>query len=616
MPVITSGKTINTRIMQVRELMKEEKIDLYIVSTSDYHMSEYAGDYFAERQFLTGFTGSAGTAVITQKKAVLFTDGRYFVQAQLQIEDSEFELMKMGYKNVPTLEQFCCKELPEGGCIGFDGRTIEAREGLKLQKIAADKNGKVVFSFDAVEQIWEDRPAFPESKVYELQLQYAGVSRSEKLEALKNVMNDKNVDSHLIASLDDICWLLNLRADDVACNPVMMSYLLLTPETIMLYIKKDRLSEQIIAALSQDGITIRPYEQIYEDITKLPFRTILLDPARINMKLYGSVPENTKKICAMNPTVLMKSKKNKIELANLKEIQIQDGLAVTRFMYWLKTSMEQQRLKITQDKQSDISPITEYSAAKYLDQLREQIPGYLDLSFDTISAYNANAAMLHYSASKDNCAELKPQGMLLVDSGGQYLQGTTDITRTFALGPVTDLMKKHFTLTLKGMLNLTYAHFLKGCTGFNLDILAREPLWNEGIDYRCGTGHGIGYVLNVHEAPNGFRWKHNPGVNDLCVFEEGMVTSNEPGVYVDGEYGIRIENMMVCEKDYENEYGEFLKFETLTYVPIDLDLIDCDYLDQKDKDRLNRYHKEVYEKLSPYLKGDELAFLKKYTESV
>ena len=306
----------------------------------------------------------------------------------------------------------------------------------------------------------------------------------------------------------------------------------------------------------------------------------------------------------------MKAKKNIVEVNNLKSVHIDDGLAVTRFIFWLKDKIK----NYSEDDESN--QVTEVTAAAYLDNLRSQIHDYIELSFPTISAYNANAAMMHYSATCDNCAILKPEGALLVDSGGQYYRGTTDITRTIALGKTSAEFKKHFTLTLKGMLNLTNAKFLKGCTGFNLDILARQPLWEEGIDYRCGTGHGIGYLLNVHESPNGFRWKHNPGHNDLCVIEEGMVTSNEPGVYIDGKYGIRIENEIVCVKDYENEYGTFLKFDTLTYVPIDLELIDKSYLSDIDIQRLNDYHKAVYENLSPFMNDDERKKLKEATRSI
>jgi Xaa-Pro aminopeptidase len=380
-------------------------------------------------------------------------------------------------------------------------------------------------------------------------------------------------------------------------------------EDVFLYTQRERFDEETIKNLAADGITIKDYELIYEDLESLRDTDILIDKKRVNVRLYESIGQSVKKHEKENPTVLMKAIKNETEIANLRAIHIQDGLAVTRFMFWLKDKMESFR-------EGEAWSLTECDAANYLDDLRSHIAGFCDLSFDTISAANANAAMMHYHATENNCAVLYPEGMLLVDSGGQYFEGTTDVTRTFALGKVTEQMKKHFTLTLKGMLQLTHAKFLKGCTGFNLDILARQPLWEEGIDYRCGTGHGIGYFLNVHESPNGFRWKHNPGVNDLCVLEPGMVTSNEPGVYIDGEYGIRIENEIVCVKDYENEYGTFLKFDTLTYVPIDLELVDKTYLNSTDIERLNSYHQKVYDVLSPYMPEEECQKLRKYTRTI
>lgn len=602
-------EVIKSRLSQIREIMKMENVDIYVVFTGDYHMSEYAGAYFGEREYLSGFTGSAGTLVIKQKEAALFTDGRYFVQAEMQLAGSGITLMRMGCKGVPSLTEYIENALDTGRTIGFDGRTCDAQTGLELKEIAQSKKGTLNCDFYPVFRLWNDRPAFPVSKAYELDESYCGESRREKIKRVREKMKKRGADSHVIASLDDICWLLNIRGADVECNPVIMAYVMITEQEVFLYTQQNRFEEELKKKLESDGVTIKPYDTVYDEIEKLQKDSILLDPKRINIKLYESVPQTVLKIEMENPSVLMKAVKNETELTNLKQIHIQDGLAVTKFMFWLKKTMKEYR-------EGQDWNVTEVTAAEYLDTLRSRIPGFLELSFDTISAYNANAAMMHYHAQKETAATLYPEGMLLVDSGGQYFQGTTDVTRTFALGEVTAKMKKHFTLTLKGMLNLTHAHFLKGCTGFNLDILARAPLWDEGIDYRCGTGHGIGYLLNVHESPNGFRWKHNPGKNDLCVLEEGMVTSNEPGVYIDGEYGIRIENEIVCVKDYENEYGTFLKFDTLTYVPIDLDLVDSQYLEEKDIERLNAYHAEVYRQLAPYLTGEELEFLKEYTRKI
>ena len=605
---------MKSRLVKVREKMKMENVDIFGVFTGDYHMSEYAGAYFADREYLSGFTGSAGTLVIRQEEAVLFTDGRYFVQAEKQLLGSGIKLMKMGCEGVPTLAEYIDRAMKTGETLGFDGRTCDTQTGLELKEIAQKKSGSLRADFTPVFEIWKDRPAFPMSEAYELEEKYAGESRVDKINRVRVKLKEKNADFHVITSLDDICWLLNIRGTDVECNPVIMAYVMITENSVILYTHKERFSEQLQRKLNSDGVEIRPYDDVYKDIAELEECSLWIDVKRINYSLYESIPQSVKKIELENPSVLMKAIKNETELKNLRDIHVYDGLAVTRFMYWLKKTMRE--CGKTENTKAAESGITEASAAEYLDGLRSEIKGYKDLSFETISAYNANAAMMHYHAEKDNCAKLKPSGMLLVDSGGQYLYGTTDVTRTFALGDVTPQMKKYFTLALKGMLKLTDAHFLKGCTGFNLDILAREPLWEQGIDYRCGTGHGIGYFLNVHESPNGFRWKHNPGKNDLCVICEGMVTSNEPGVYIEGEYGIRIENEIVCVKDYENEYGTFLKFETLTMVPIDLDLVDLEYLNNEDIKRLNSYHREVYEKLSPFMQGEELEFLKKYTRAV
>lgn len=616
MPRFTNPEIIRERIAQAREIMSESKIDVYIIMTGDYHMSEYAGDYFAEREYMSGFTGSAGTLVITASEAALFTDGRYFGQAQEQINNTGIVLMKMGTAGVMSLNEYCIHKMPENGTIGFDGRTVPALTGIELQREAKKYGGCIDYSFNAVDKIWKNRPEFPCSKAYGLDERYTGEDVIHKIQRLRNMIKESGADAHVIASLDDICWLLNIRGNDVECNPVVMSYMLITQNEAFLYADKCRFADELIEKIAGYGVQIKEYNSVYDDLKNInrfvaengrTVESILVDINRINMNMYEVIPEIVRKIEKQNPTVLMKAKKNIVEINNLKSVHIDDGLAVTRFIFWLKDKM---------NNFDDNDCITEVTAAEYLDNLRSKIHDYIELSFPTISAYNANAAMMHYAATKENCARLYPDGALLVDSGGQYYRGTTDITRTIVLGKVSKEFKKHFTLTLKGMLHLTNARFLKGCTGFNLDILARQPLWNEGIDYRCGTGHGIGYLLNVHESPNGFRWKHNPGHNDLCVIEEGMVTSNEPGVYIDGRYGIRIENEIVCVRDYENEYGTFLKFDTLTYVPIDIEAIDTDYLDDNDIYLLNQYHKNVYENLSPFMNEEELVMLRKYTKPV
>lgn len=600
---IKDNKVIRERLAKVRELMKEAGIDIYVVVTGDYHISEYAGDYFKEREYITGFTGSAGTAVITQNEAKLFTDGRYFVQAARQIEGTGFELMAVGAPGVMNLIEYCTSVAGKDMVMGFDGRTVPAEMGLELSGLMASKGGSCDFDFNAIEKIYENRAAFPHSKAFYLEKKYTGAEIEEKLVHIREMMGRKNADVHIMTTLDDICWTFNIRGRDVECNPVIMAFSAITRDKAYIYADRERFNSDIESRFNEAGVDIRPYEQIYDDIKTFTGR-ILIDRKRINMRIYEGVISNVnaEPVFGDNPAMLLKSVKNETEVSNLRNLHVDDGVAVTKFIFWLKKNVAK-------------GDITEADAASYLDELRSKIDDFIELSFDTISAYNENAAMMHYHADSTNAALLKPEGMLLVDSGGQYLRGTTDITRTIALGPVTDEMRKYFTLTLKGMLNLANARFLKGCTGFNLDILARGPLWDIGMDYRCGTGHGIGYLLNVHESPNGFRWKHNPGHNDLAVIEEGMVTSDEPGVYIEGKFGIRIENELVCVKDCDNEYGTFLKFDTLTMVPIDRDLIDVKYLDAVDIVRINEYHKRVYEMLSPHMEGDELEMLAAATEA-
>lgn len=595
------GTEIKKRISQVRDIMKQSGIDVYLVCTGDYHMSEYAGEYFGEREYLSGFTGSAGNLVIAGDKAALFTDGRYFVQAEKELQGTGIELMRMGCEGVPDIIDYCVDSVPYGGKLGMDGRTVSAEMGLKLENALAKKQAVPDSSFNAAEKVWINRPEFPMSKAYEL---VVGEEFTSKLVRLREAMREAGADCHIIASLDDICWLFNIRGADVACNPVIMSYALITENEVRLYADAERFDKSLSEKLQLNSVEITAYNKIYKDCEALEdSTTVLLDTKRINYALYKSVKQ-PKVVNKTNPAVYMKAVKNEQEIANLKAVHIEDGLAVTKFIYWAKTQAA-----------SGEKIYTEAEAAKYLDGLRAQIDDYVELSFDTICAYGANAAMMHYHAGEDSSA-LKPEGMLLVDSGGQYLRGTTDVTRTFALGKVTEQMKRHYTLTLKGMLALADAHFLKGCSGYSLDVLARQYLWEEGADYRCGTGHGVGYLLNVHEAPNSFRWKYVPGVNEWCPLEAGMVTSDEPGVYIDGEYGIRIENEILCVEDKTNEYGTFLKFEMLTCVPFDRELIDISLLENKDKERLNRYNQWVYNNLKDMLAGDELEFLKYETAMV
>ena len=591
------------RIEILRERMKEDQIDFYLIPTADDHASEYISDFYKVRNYYAGFTGSAGTLLIGMDMAGLWTDGRYFIQAENQLAGSQVELFRMASAGVPTVMEYLKEHMPEGGTLAFDGQVVDLAQGKHYEEIMNLKNGKILWSEDIAGSYWKNRPERVSKPVYELEEKNAGKSRHQKLSDLKAYMASKDGGYVLLASLEDIAWLLNLRGADVTHTPVFLAFALISQEKTYLYADGNAFSDTICEHLASDDVELKSYMSIYEDLKMLNGGSILYDASKVNYALSQCVPESMKIVPADINVLIPKAIKNEVELENLRNAHIKDGVAVTKFMYWLKTNIG----KI---------PMSEISASDYLANLRAQIDTYVDLSFDTIAAYKSNAAMMHYSATPETDAVLQPEGMLLVDSGGQYYEGTTDITRTFILGPISDEEKKHFTLVAKSMLNLANAKFLYGCTGYNLDILARGPLWNIGIDYRCGTGHGVGYLLSVHEAPNGFRWKQIPDRNDSAVLEEGMVTTDEPGVYIEGSHGIRTENEFICVKDELNEYGQFMRFEMLTWTPIDLDGIDKQWLNPDDLRQLNTYHQQVYEKLSPYMNEEEKEWLKEYTKAV
>lgn len=591
------------RLQALRDKMRERKMDAYIIPTADFHQSEYVGDYFTAREYMSGFTGSAGILVVTKEKAGLWTDGRYFIQAAKELEGSTITLYRQGIEEDDTIEEFLDKQVEDGGCIGFDGRVIDAAWGELLSKRMKERQISIAYKEDLVQMIWENRPELSQEAVYILEEKYAGESVESKIQRIREEMKKVGAKYHIISTLDDIAWTLNLRGNDVLYNPVVLSYLMITEDSVTFYVNETKLSFEVQDYLKRNQVTVAPYEEIYQELANMESDArILLDKTKVNYAIVSSIPKEVSVIDKTNPTILMKAVKNSVEVANLIQAHIKDGVAFTKFMYWLKKNIG----KI---------PMTEVTASDYLEECRKEQDGFISLSFDTICAYKENAAMMHYSAKAESCKELDPQGLLLVDSGGQYYEGTTDITRTMALGPVEAEQKKHFTAVVNGMLNLSEARFLHGCTGLNLDILARGPLWNLDLDYRCGTGHGVGYLLNVHEAPNGFRWKVVPERHDNAVLEEGMVTTNEPGVYVEGSHGIRIENELVCRKGTKNEYGQFMKFETITVAPIDLDAIDVSQMSQLEKARLDAYHQKVYKTLQPYFHGEELEWLKEATRS-
>lgn len=595
---------IKQRIEKIRDLMKEKNIYAYIVPSSDYHQSEYVGDYFKSREFMSGFTGSAGTLIISMDEAGLWTDGRYFIQAENELKDSGIKLFKMGEEGVPTIGEYLLEKLPKNSTLGFDGRVMSVKEGQSLANKLAFKGINIEYKYDLVNDIWEDRCSLPTEKAFLLGVEYSGESFSDKLYRIRAVMKEKKATTHILASLDDIAWLFNIRGRDVKSNPVVLSYAVISIDSVYLFIDKNKIGEDIRSELSKENVQIKGYEEVYEFIKNIDENeVVLIDTSKVNYAIYSNIPSNVQKIEERNPSILFKSIKNEIELKNIRNSHIKDGVAFTKFMYWLKNNIG----KIE---------ITEISATQKLEEFRREQDKFIEPSFSTIAAYKDHAAMMHYSATEESNYKLEPRDLFLVDSGGQYFDGTTDITRTIALGPIPENVRKDFTNVVRGMIRLSKAKFLYGCRGYNLDILARGPLWEEGIDYKCGTGHGIGFVLNVHEGPNGFRWKVREDIDDTCILEEGMVTTNEPGVYVENSHGIRIENEIVVRKAEKNEYGQFMDFEVITFAPIDLDAIDESIILKDEKVYLNNYHKQVYDKISLYLNEEEKQWLKTYTREI
>lgn len=595
---------IRERISRLRALMEEKGLDAYIIPSADNHQSEYVGEHFKARAYMTGFTGSAGTAVITKEKAGLWTDGRYFIQAELQLQDTGIELFRIGNPGVPTVPEFLEAEMPLDGKLGFDGRLIALQEGEGYVKQLSHKNVSVEYSYDLVDMVWENRPQLAAEPVFMLDERYSGESRASKLGRIRDAMREAGATRHVLTTLDDTAWLLNIRGNDVMYSPLVLCYAVVEMDKACLFIEESRLGSEVRDALEKDGVELKPYNEIYEYVKG--FNTddaVMIDPVRINYALYKNLPSRTKKIEKENPAILFKAIKNHVELANIEQAHIKDGVAFTKLMHWLKTNIGKTKM-------------TEISTAEKLEEFRKQQEGYLWQSFSPICAFKEHAAMMHYSATPESDVELAEGHLMLMDTGGNYLEGTTDITRTVALGEVSQELKRHFTAVARGMMNLARAKFLYGCKGYNLDILAREPMWNMDIDYKCGTGHGVGYLLNIHEGPAGFRWYIMPGRNETHNLEEGMVITDEPGIYIAGSHGIRLENELIVRKGTENENGQFMHFDAVTFAPIDLDAIAEEDFNRDEKLYLNSYHKLVYEKLAAHLTEEEREWLKKYTREI
>lgn len=591
---------VNDRIKGLRNLMKERGIKAYIIPTHDPHQSEYIADHYKTRVWISGFTGSAGTVVVTEDEAILWTDGRYFIQAEKELEGSEIQLYKMGIPGFPTYMEWLRDNLNDGDSLGFDGKIFPQEDVKRLEKEIGQKDIQFIDEYDLVGELWTDRPSKPKGKAFVHDVKYAGKTAREKIEEVREEMAKKGADYFLLGSLDDIAWLYNIRGRDIACNPVVISYALISKDEAWWFVDGDKLDDEVKSHLEENGIAIDEYDRVIDYVKDIKKGSkVFLDPARINRWLYKGIPEECEIVEGTNITSQLKGIKNSTEIENQKNAYIKDGVALVKFLYWLDNNVG----KIN---------ITEVSAAEKLEEFRKEQEGFIEPSFDTIAAYKENAAMMHYKAEEGKSNyDLKKEGMFLIDSGGQYLDGTTDITRTIVLGDITQEEKRDFTLTLKGHINLIGARFLYGATGSNLDVLARYPLWQEGIDYKSGTGHGIGFLLNVHEGPH----RISPIPNNVRL-EKGMVVTIEPGVYRAGKYGIRIENVAVVVEDIETDSGQFMKFETISYCPIDLEAVDVEMLTDKERKWLNDYHEKVYQKLSPFLNEEEKEWLKNKTRRV
>ena len=587
-----------SNLNNLREVMKKENVDYYIIPSGDSHQSEYVPEYYKGRAYVSGFTGSAGTLLVGIEESYLWTDGRYFIQAEKELNGSGIKLMKMNIPGYPSLIEWIKNNVKEGKTLAFDGSTISTNEYKNYQELSKKNGFNIKMDRDLLNEIWSNRPELSKEKIFIHDTKYCGRCTSEKLQEVRDEMKKLEGENYVIASLDDIAWLFNIRGNDIAYNPVALAYALISDNEAVLYIDEEKVANDDKRRLEAQGVTLKSYNDIYEDIKNVT-ESIIIDGAKVNGKLYSLISEDVKIIENLNITTSLKAVKNEVEIKNMEVSQVRDGVAMVKFIKWLKENVG----KIN---------MTEISASDKLEEIRANGEKFKGLSFNTIAGYKDHAAMMHYSATEESQYELNSEGMLLIDSGAQYLDGTTDITRTFILGSITEEEKRDFTLVLKSHIALATTIFLKGTNGCNLDAIARRPLWKYGMDYKCGTGHGVGFFLNVHEGPQGIR----PFGNTIAL-EPGMILTNEPGVYKENKHGIRTENTLLVTKAFKNdEMGEFYKFDTISYCPIDLEGVDVSLLDEEEREWLNNYHRTVYEKLSPYLNEEEKKFLEKETRSI
>ena len=589
--------SVKENLAALRAAMKSENIDFYVVGSSDYHDSEYVGEYFRAREFLSGFTGSNGTLLVSASDAWLWTDGRYYLQAEDELKDTGIQLMKSGRPGVPKVSEHLSSIMKQNTTLGLDGRLFSVTYGEELEKAATEAGGYMRYDADLISGIWKDRPALSCKPVFVLDDDCTGRAASLKLADIREAMKKEGCALHILTSLDDIAWILNMRGSDVECNPVFLSYLTLTADSGKLYIQENALNRQTWSYIEGLGLTVCPYDSLYDDMKTrdLCGVSVMVDKNRLNFLLYKLLSDSADLKDIPNPSQHMKACKNETEQANLRKANEIDGAAMVKFLHWL-------------DDNAGKTEMTEISAADKLEGFRSEGEGYMGPSFVTISGYNEHGAIIHYEPTPATDVPVHAQGFLLVDSGGQYLTGTTDITRTVSLGELSDDMRHHYTMVLRAHIALAKVRFHEGVSGANLDILARIPFWNEGLDYEHGTGHGIGYFLNVHEGPASIHWNTSRS-STRTALAEGMVLSDEPGIYIAGKYGIRIENDLLVKKDETTEYGQFMSFEPLTLCPIDLRPVNFDEMSADETEFLDRYHATVVKRLSPYLDAADRKWL-------
>ena len=590
--------TIIERLNALRELMKEKKIDAYLVDNADHHSSEYVNNYYKERTYMTGFDGSNGKALITLDNAYLWTDGRYFLQAERDLSGLPIKLMKMSVEGYPSLFEFITTEL-KGKTLGLDGECFSYEFVKSIKEYV-----NVVSEYDLVGEIWNDRGIVSFNKIWALPLNLSGESTKSKLERVRGKLALHNATSHILTNIDDIAYLFNLRGNDVDITPVFLSFAYISNKKAILFCDAKSLGNDALDEVKRSHIEVKEYNEFLGFIKGLKGEKILLDSSKMNYSYIDAVKLNNEIVLGENPTVLMKAVKNKVQIKNNKDVHIADGLAVFRFMKNLKEMYERGE------------HIDEFQQAEYALKFRQMDKRFYEVSFESIASWNENAAVIHYEPTKESSKTVEGTGFFLLDSGGQYMGGTTDITRTYQLGEVPQIMKHHYTMVLKGFIDVSMCSFIKGSSGQNIDMLAREPFWKKGLDYRHGTGHGVGYMLNVHEGPQGIRYQRVVERSDSAKFMPGMITSIEPGLYLSGKYGIRIEDEILCIEDKTTEWGDFYKFDTLTCAPIDLEPVLVKELTKEERKWLNDYHKWVYKKLSKICDESELDYLKYVTRKI